>query len=527
MSAFIDENTPFSDVDGKPLTDGFLYIGLKGANPKTNLISIFSDRELTVALANPQSLDSLGRSTNKIWIPGEYSYLAENEDNVQNYIDLDAGQEAAVGVTPLTNVQGTNTITAEAVPPLTTYNNSDGQLFAFTVVNPNTGPVTLDLGPGADPITKNHDQDILNGEFETNQKVIVIRNNTDSIFEWVNHNNKVLDFYEGTDIASATTTDVWSITGNTVHITGTAPIASFGTASNIGAERTLIFDDAVPLTNSTNLNIAGQTDYTTRAGDKVKVRAETLTEIKVEIFSEDINLATSPETGQNVLAPHEGLVSQFVTVSTVDIDADSVLLKSADGIAIKVNNINLTVDITVSGVNGLDTGSEAASTWYNRWVIFDGTTVSGLLSLSTTVSGLTLPSGYFAAGLVGAVFNNSASDFNDIHQVGKSAVFENVIVLSAVANTTITAIDLSDVIPPLAKKIFGSIFVSASSNGSTGRGFAYSNATPLGEIRVITRNSGTTSEGCGFSLIIIESQTMYFNTDANDDMTIQISGMEY
>jgi len=527
MSAFIDENSPFSDVNGKPVVDGFLYIGLKGANPKTNLISIFSDRELTVALANPQTLDSLGRSTNKIWIPGEYSYVAENQNSVQNYIDLDAGELSATGVTSLTNVQGTNIITAEAVPPIITYNNLDKQLFVFTVINPNTESVTLDLGPGADPITKNHNLNILPGEFETDQVVIVVRNNEDSTFEWVNHNNKVVDFYEGTDVASAATIDVWAIDGNTIHVTGTSPITSFGTAPNIGAERTLIFDDAVPLTNSVNLNIAGQADYTTRAGDIVKVRAETLTEIKVEVFSRNINLAAPNDTGQNVLAHYEGLVNQFVTVSTVDINADAVLLKTVDGIAFRVESVDVTVDITVSGINGLDTGSEAVDTWYNLWVIFDGTNIDGLLSISSTISGLTLPSGYFLAGLVGAVFNNPSSDFNDFQQVGNNSVFEDVIALSAASSGTIIPIDLSSIIPPIAKKVFGSIFIAASNNGQAGLGTVYSNVNALGETGVRSRNQVTGLEGSGFSLAIIESQTMYFDTSPSDDLDVRISGLEF
>jgi hypothetical protein len=40
---------------------------------------------------------------------------------------------------------------------------------------------------------------------------------------------------------------------------------------------------------------------------------------------------------------------------------------------------NIAVDLAASGVNGLDTGAEAASTWYELWAIYDGTNKKGVL----------------------------------------------------------------------------------------------------------------------------------------------------
>ncbi|MCK5616424.1 hypothetical protein KAR91_81935, partial [Candidatus Pacearchaeota archaeon] len=91
MASFIDENTQFVDTNGKPLVDGSLYVGENSFDPILNPITIYSDRELTIVLANPQTLDSSGRSTNKIWIPGRYSFRVDDENDVQKLIDLDAG----------------------------------------------------------------------------------------------------------------------------------------------------------------------------------------------------------------------------------------------------------------------------------------------------------------------------------------------------------------------------------------------------------------------------------------------------
>ena len=121
MPALIDENVSFQDVNGKPLVNGKVYIGLQKADTKSNPIDIFSDRELSIILANPQTLDSFGRPVNKIWMPGRHSLLVEDELGAVKLSDPDSGEEPSVGVTSLTNLQGTDVLTANAAPAITGY----------------------------------------------------------------------------------------------------------------------------------------------------------------------------------------------------------------------------------------------------------------------------------------------------------------------------------------------------------------------------------------------------------------------
>jgi hypothetical protein len=93
----------------------------------------------------------------------------------------------------------------------------------------------------------------------------------------------VVDFYIGTDTPSAATTDIWVTDGNTVHVTGTGGITSFGTAASAGARRTVIVEDEVEITNSSNILLPGGLDYTTEAGDILEVYAETTTVFAVVI----------------------------------------------------------------------------------------------------------------------------------------------------------------------------------------------------------------------------------------------------
>jgi hypothetical protein len=81
---------------------------------------------------------------------------------------------------------------------------------------------------------------------------------------------------KGAAVTAAGTTDIWSIVGDYVHVTGTTTITSFSTAPYAGAQRTLIFDGALTLThNATTLVLPGGVNITTAANDRAIVRADT------------------------------------------------------------------------------------------------------------------------------------------------------------------------------------------------------------------------------------------------------------
>lgn len=100
--------------------------------------------------------------------------------------------------------------------------------------------------------------------------------------------------------------------------------------------------------------------------------------------------------------------------------ADELILTGA-GVCYLASTVNITADVTASGLNGLDTGAEANSTWYYLFVIYDGTTVSALFSTSKTAP--TMPAGYTHKALVGAVFNGSGGDFAHVITYGNVTKF--------------------------------------------------------------------------------------------------------
>lgn len=182
MPSTIDEKTPYSDVNGKPLVNGKIYIGIQGQDPILNPLSIFSNRALTIGLANPQTLDSNGRSVNKIWVPGKYSLRVDDSADVQHLIDLDAGETTAIGTTPLTNVQGADTITANASPTIVSY--VDQQQFVFTAVANNTGPTTINIdGVGAKDIRDSVGQPLTADNLISGNIVNIFFNATSDFFQ--------------------------------------------------------------------------------------------------------------------------------------------------------------------------------------------------------------------------------------------------------------------------------------------------------------------------------------------------------
>lgn len=79
--------------------------------------------------------------------------------------------------------------------------------------------------------------------------------------------NGILKLTTGTPIASATTTDLSTVVGNNVHITGTTTITALGTLP-AGTQMTVIFDGALTLThNASSLILPGSANITTAAND--------------------------------------------------------------------------------------------------------------------------------------------------------------------------------------------------------------------------------------------------------------------
>lgn len=158
-----------------------------------------------------------------------------------------------------------------------------------------------------------------------------------------------------------------------------------------------------------------------------------------------------------IIAFSDGLVIQNnpgSPTTTVDITAQRVILGTTNGAIFSTFSVVESIDITVPGLGGLDTTTtpEAASTWYYIWLVSNGSDVSAVFS--TSDSSPTLPADYIYTALLGAVYNDAASDLIDIFQTARRTSILETFVQGAGAGPELLLIDIA--VPPIAKTVFGS-----------------------------------------------------------------------
>lgn len=249
------------------------------------------------------------------------------------------------------------------------------------------------------------------------------------------------------------------------------------------------------------------------------------------------NLSTSVSADSSVLSAagsptnaqygYRNLAIARASNTTATVTADLVVMENSSGNTKRFTSLSETVDITASGANGLDTGSEASNTWYHIWAIgkADGTQ-DCLLSASATAP--TLPSGYTYKCYLGAVRNNSSGNFEYLKQVDNIVSIPLVVVLNAGSQTSWTAVDISTYVPSTAKKFIvqlqpncsgdtGYFYFSPVSDGSVCNGYAY--------MRIL--NATYVSSIIPTEIPLVVSQTVYYKTEGYGTATMYAVGFEY
>lgn len=316
--------------------------------------------------------------------------------------------------------------------------------------------------------------------------------------------------------SSASTSDIWAALGNQIDWTGTATTTGFPAAPQAGAMRRLICAGACSLTAGANLLVNGTASgntVTLGAGDVIDVEAITTTQFKATItkyngapVSEKIAILGSY---RNLAVFNNGATPN----SKVDLTASEFIVKDAGNIARILSSVSVTADIAAAvGANALDAGTEAVSTWYYLWVIYNPTTGTTASLLSTSSTAPTLPSGYTFKALAGAIYNDGTSNFIKYRQVDNEFwVGEVAAMTTTVPGTSYVSISLATAVPPNARaaKISGQWQFSASATGVNY--YAPSNADDLAQMFNET-TGGSTAVTCNDSAILplITAQTIYY-----------------
>ena len=162
-----------------------------------------------------------------------------------------------------------------------------------------------------------------------------------------------------------------------------------------------------------------------------------------------------------------GLKIEYASASTITVKSG----RCADSSGLKSLNLtsNLTCDITASGVNGLDAGTESSSQWYAVYIAKTNGEVCSVFS-TNQVS----PVGFSDYRLIGYVRNDSSSDFLQFsaYRSGKTRRFKydesspTTKVLANGSASSWTPVDCSDFLPPSCENTVAVVQFQTGAGGS-------------------------------------------------------------
>jgi hypothetical protein len=118
----------------------------------------------------------------------------------------------------------------------------------------------------------------------------------------------------GPDVLSASSTNIWTTSGNYMYVTGSGTILNFGTAPQAGGTRTLVFTGVNVLTQSAGLMVLPNSgaNITTAEGDRAIVRADTTSQATVVVYTRAtgaaVGTSASASTYQDFLIMNAGVI---------------------------------------------------------------------------------------------------------------------------------------------------------------------------------------------------------------------------
>jgi hypothetical protein len=291
-------------------------------------------------------------------------------------------------------------------------------------------------------------------------------------------------------------------------------------------------DDYMDSLGYDNLSGTLNTDLFARPGNPGAVVGRSILYAKTALGVTDAFLRSSDGLVTQLTPPIRGniygLVAAWTSVSTVTIGIGACRDKT-DSFTIRTT-APIVANIAVAGAGGLDTGAEAASTFYSIFVIADSTGVlppNSLLSTGGDTPTL-LPAGYDIWRRVGYVRNNPSSDFREFVTYGQGAersiqyrdALSSRQQLTGGAATIVTQVNCGSLIPNSA--VFGRFQIAQ--RGTVGASF-YDDPTQLLANAQRSLLAGNTA--CDVEMRVSASQRVaYANAAAGGLVDVWVLGYE-
>ena len=155
-----------------------------------------------------------------------------------------------------------------------------------------------------------------------------------------------------------------------------------------------------------------------------------------QIVSATPGSVTAPTT--NALLHGLTVTNNSGTPNTkIDMTASTSVLVSVGGTPKYLASVSVTIDLTTTGANGMDTGARPTSGWVYCYGINNGSVTAGLATATSPTVGLpTLPGGYTTYAYAGAMYCDGSQNLLRTKQLGNVATY----VMVAASNTATTPI---------------------------------------------------------------------------------------
>ncbi len=397
----------FSDQNGKPYVGGKVYMYIPNTNTFKNT---WKDAGQTILNTNPITLDGAGRAI--VYGTGTYRQILRDALGNTIWDQITADYSTASGYA----YAGTSTGTQNAqVINAPNFSSTDGAYLSFLAGFTNTGPMTLNAGGSPIAVLKDTITGpiaLTGGEVITGNMVSVIYSSVTGAFHLVAY-----PFPDSSQpvqsIASASTTNLGSLTSPNVLITGTTTINAFGSSASTSFPNYFIrFNAALTLTNGAALIIPGNANITTASGDYAYVQYQGIGNWKVAAYFRQNGKAVI-ETDQ--FPAQAGKASYYLTTNGTVTSWDSKAVTAAttftggSGAQFGGNKNVASVVRNSTGNYTLTFTSNLANTNYQTLITIDDTSNMPLWRITgRAVSGFTI---------VTTLANAVAQDFGNVNVV--------------------------------------------------------------------------------------------------------------
>jgi hypothetical protein len=410
----IGNNAQF--INGVPAVGAKIFTYAAGSSTKQ---TTYTDEAGTIPQTNPIILDSRGEPTQPIWLTEGLSYkfvfAASTDsdppvspiwdiDNVTGINDasLTIDQWVDSGVTP-TYVSATSfTVPGDQ----TTAFHNKRRFKALVTAGTVYGTIFSSVFGALTTVTVVMDSTPLDSGLSSIQLSLLTYDNSAI--------PSIVESKRATVAANATTTPLWDSTAQVQDWTGAVTITNFPAAPRAGAWRVAYPEAGTILTDNANIDVQGDANYTTRAGDRLYIEALTTSTFKVFINTKNGNAVTSSTASQKIQPITASVAANALTLTLNPTTLDFRSTTAGSGTITTVSNAAAISTVISSGSTGGTVSAvksrimvlaiNNAGTMELAWCNYNG---SALLDESTLIS-TTAEGGAGAADSANIIYSTTA-----------------------------------------------------------------------------------------------------------------------